>query len=127
MSRNEFLDAASTASSWRRWAVALAAAGCLIGAAGAHAQDVRSVACVPTVIAGGSGASTTCTVTLTAPAATGGTAVALTSSLPALAASARKVTVPAGQSTATFKVGTNAKYRRYSALAFNASISATVA
>jgi hypothetical protein len=92
----------------------------------AHAQDVRLLSCIPSVIAGGSGASTTCTATLTAPAAAGGAVVTLNSSLPALAASALKVTVPAGSSTASFKVKTNAAYRRYSGLAFNATISAAI-
>ena len=42
-----------------------------------------------------------------------------------LAASTERVVVPAGATTATFTVGTNALYRAYSGLAFNVTITAT--
>src|SRR5215217_6934140 len=89
------------------------------------AQTVNSLVCSPSTIAGGSGGSSTCTVTLSLAAPTGGTVTTLTSSLLELAASAPRITVPAGQTTATFAVGTNPAYRRYSGLAFSATISAT--
>ena len=92
---------------------------------GAYAQTVNSVTCSPSTIAGGSGGSATCTVTLNAAAPAGGTVTTLTSSLIELAASAPTVTVPAGQITASFTVATNANYRRYSVLAFSATISAS--
>lgn len=91
----------------------------------AHAQSVTSLACSPSIIGGGSGGSATCTVTLSAAAPSSGTRVALTSSLIELAASVPSVTVLGGQTTANFTVTTNANYRRYSLLAFNATISAT--
>lgn len=91
----------------------------------AYAQTVTSLACSPSVIAGGSGGSATCTVTLSAAAPAGGTVVTLTSSLTELAASVPRITVPAGQTTANFTVATNAMYRRYSLLAFSANISAS--
>jgi hypothetical protein len=53
------------------------------------------------------------------------TVATLTSSLLELAASAPRITVPAGQASATFTVGTNPNYRRYSGLAFSAVITAT--
>ena len=96
---------------------------CLLGA-GAHAQGVASLQLVPSVIAGGSGASATGIVTLAAPAPAGGSVIQLASSLPELATSIPQITVPAGQTTASFTVATNARYRRYSSLAFNAAISA---
>ena len=77
-------------------------------ATSASAQTPTSVACSPSVIAGGSGDSATCTVTLSAAAAAGGTGVTLASSLIELAATLPGVAVPAGQTTATFTVGTNA-------------------
>lgn len=98
---------------------------CLWPVSAAHAQTVSGVACSPTVIAGGSGASATCTVTLGAAAPTGGTVVALTSSLIELAASQPTVTVPAGATSATFTVATNPRYRPYSQLAFTAAIAAS--
>ena len=92
---------------------------------GVAAQTVSSLACNPSTIAGGSGGSSTCTVTLSLPAPAGGTVTTLTSSLVELAASVPRITVPAGQTTASFAVATNPNYRRYSALAFTATISAT--
>jgi hypothetical protein len=91
----------------------------------ASAQAAASLACSPSVIAGGSGDSAICTVTLSAAAPAGGTAVTLTSSLTELAASVPTVTVPEGQTTANFTVATNPGYRRYSQLAFRAIISAS--
>ncbi len=113
----------------RKWFTALRVAlmalslGLLSG--NAHAQSVTGLSCSPSTIAGGSGGSTTCTVTLGAAAPVGGTAVALTSSLVALAASVPSVIVPAGQTTAPFTVTTNANYRRYSLLAFAPVITAS--
>ncbi len=92
---------------------------------GAWAQTVTSLICSPSVISGGSGASAICAVTLSTAAPAGGTAVALTSSLPELAAPVPAITVPAGQTAANFTVATNAKYRRYSGLAFAATITAS--
>lgn len=97
----------------------------IILAAPSHAQSVASVACIPTVISGGSGGKSTCVVRLSAPAPASGAAVTLGSSLSALAASVPKVTVPSKQSTATFTVVTNARYRQYSGLAFGVVVSAT--
>jgi hypothetical protein len=91
----------------------------------AYAQAPTALSCSPSVITGGSGGATTCTVTLGTAAPAGGTAVTLASSLLELAASAPSVTVPAGQTTKSFSVGTNAGYRRYSGLAFNVTISAS--
>jgi hypothetical protein len=94
-------------------------------ASAAYAQTASSLTCSPSIIAGGSGDSATCTVTLSAAAPAGGTVVTLTSSLIELAASLPTITVAAGQSTATFTVTTNAGYRPYSGLGFNAIISAS--
>ena len=104
-------------------AIVLIASARLVPAA--YAQTVNSLACSPSTIAGGSGGSATCTVTLNAAAPGGGTVTTLTSSLIELAAPVPTVTVPAGQITASFTVATNANYRRYSALAFSATISAS--
>lgn len=90
-----------------------------------QAQTPGSLTCSPSVIAGGSGDSATCTVTLAAAAPAGGTRVTLASSRVELAALVPDVTVPAGQTAATFRVGTNPGYRRYSQLAFAVTISAT--
>ena len=90
-----------------------------------NAQTASTLACSPSVIAGGSGGSSTCTVTLSAPAPAGGTVVTLASSLVELAASLPTMTVPAGQSTGTFIVATNPGYRAYSGLQFDATISAS--
>ena len=91
----------------------------------AYAQAATSLACSPSVIAGGSGDSATCTVALSGAAPAGGTVVTLTSSLIELAASVPTISVPAGQSTATFTVATNNAYRPYSGLGFDATISAS--
>ena len=91
----------------------------------AHAQGVASLTCNPSVIGGGSGGSTTCSVTLGSAAPTGGVAVALVSSNVELAASLPSVTVPAGQTAASFSLFTNARYRSYSLLAFTATVTAS--
>jgi hypothetical protein len=92
---------------------------------GAYAQTSSSLTCSPSTIAGGSGGSSTCTVTLSAAAPAGGTLVTLTSSNIELAASAATIRVPAGQTAKSFTVGTNAGYRRYSGLAFSSTIGAS--
>ena len=116
-------------TAWRvcGWAIALTLIAWVLAATAstARAQSVTSLACIPAIIGGGSGGSSTCTVTLGSAAPAGGAAVTLASSLTALAASVPNVTVPAGQATASFSVATNARYRRYSALPFNVVISAT--
>ncbi|MCY7369485.1 MAG: hypothetical protein LH479_01065, partial [Polaromonas sp.] len=76
------------------------------------------------VIAGGSGATATAIVTLTAAAPSGGTVVTIGSSNTELAASVPQVTVAAGQRSVSFPIATNAQYRRYSGLAFSSAISA---
>lgn len=93
--------------------------------AGARAQSPTALTCTPGIISGGSGGSATCVVGLDAPAPAGGTVVALSSSLPGLAASVNTVVVAAGQAQASFTVATNARYRRYSQQAFSAVITAT--
>jgi trimeric autotransporter adhesin len=113
--------------SFRR-ALAVFALGlaCLTGLApAAQAQSVASLACVPAVIGGGSGVTATCTVRLGAAAPVGGAVVTLASSLTALAASVPRVTVPAGQTSVSFAVATNAHYRLEAGLPFNVAISAT--
>jgi hypothetical protein len=87
-------------------------------------QGVLSLTLNPATITGGSGATSTGTITLNAPAPAGGVVVTLTSSNVELAASVPSITVPAGATTATFTIGTNKNYRRYSGLAFNVTISA---
>jgi hypothetical protein len=64
-------------------------------------------------------------VTLDAPAPAGGAVVTLSSSLRDLAASLPTVTVPAGQTSASFTVATNPNYRRYSGLPFSVTITAS--
>ena len=88
-------------------------------------EGVASLTLNPTTINGGSGGISIGTVTLNAPAPAGGVIVTLTSTNVGLAASMPSITVPAGATTATFTVGTNANYRRYSGLAFSVTISAT--
>jgi len=106
------------------FAIGISFIACTLVASRAYAQTVSSLACSPSIIAGGSGGSATCTVTLSGAAPAGGTLVTLTSSLIELAASIPQITVPAGQSSATFTVATNANYRPYSGLGFDATISA---
>jgi hypothetical protein len=112
------------------WTVAIAAV--LIAADGlggqriaAQANGIVSLTLSPATIAGGSGDAATGTVTLSAPAPSGGAMVALASSNIELAATLPSVTVPEGQTSAAFIVGTNAGYRRYSNLSFSVTISAT--
>lgn len=88
-------------------------------------QGILSLTLNPTTIAGGSGASSIGTVTLNAAAPAGGVVVTLASSNFELATMMPSITVPGGATTATFTVGTNALYRRYSGLAFSVTISAT--
>jgi hypothetical protein len=88
-------------------------------------EEVVSVTLSPATIAGGSGNTSSGTLTLSAPAPPGGTVVTLTSSNVGLAAALPSVTVPEGQTTATFTVATNARYRSYSGLGFSVTISAT--
>jgi len=106
-------------------AVGIVLTASLLFAPPTHAQTPSTLACSPSVIAGGSGGSATCTVTLSAAAPAGGTVVTLASSLVELAASLPTVTVPAGQSSGTFTVATNPGYRAYSGLQFDATISAS--
>jgi hypothetical protein len=91
-----------------------------------QSASVASVTLSPSTIAGGSGDSATGTVTLSAPAPAGGAVVALTSSNVALAATLPRITVREGETSATFAVGTNARYRQYSELSFTVTISATL-
>lgn len=91
----------------------------------AQAQSVTALTCIPATIGGGTGNSSSCTVTLSSPAPTGGSVVTLTSSLTELATSVPTIRVPAGQTVMNFSVATNPEYRRYSKLAFNATITAT--
>jgi trimeric autotransporter adhesin len=108
-----------------RIAFVLGASHFALFATPSQAQSVTSLSCSPATIIGGSGDTVTCTVTLGAVAPSGGTAVTLTSSLPELATSVPVVTVLAGQTLANFSVGTNARYRAYSLLAFAATITAS--
>ena len=88
-------------------------------------QGVLSVTLNPSTIAGGTGGTSTGTVTLNAPAPAGGVVVTLASSNVELAATMPSVTVPAGATQATFTVTTNSFYRRFGGLAFSVTISAT--
>jgi hypothetical protein len=97
----------------------------LLHPSASYAQTVSTLACSPSIVAGGSGDSASCTVTLSAAAPAAGTLVTLTSSLAELAATLPTVTVAGGQSTATFTVATNPGYRSYSGLQFTATITAS--
>lgn len=88
-------------------------------------EGVLSLTLNPTTIAGGSGASSTGTVTLNAPAPENGVVVNLASSNVELAATMPSITVPAGATQATFTVTTNSMYRRWSRLGFSVTISVT--
>ena len=92
--------------------------GHTVGAVGV----LTSVTLNPSTVTGGSGGTSTATVTLSEPAPVGGTVVTISSSNNAVAASVPSVTVPTGASTATFVIATNAFYRRYSGLGFTATI-----
>src|SRR2546427_3256255 len=93
--------------------------GHLVPAAAVPGPIVTSLSLKPSSISGGSGATSTGTVTLSAAAPAGGTSVALSSSNSALAAVPPSITIAAGQTSATFTVWTNPKYRDYSGLAFS--------
>src|SRR6185436_10916756 len=98
----------------------------LVGGAPISATaSVVSVTLNPATIVGGTGGSAIGTVAIGQPAPAGGQVVDLTTSNSDLAASTERVVVPAGATTATFTVGTNALYRAYSGLAFNVTITAT--
>ena len=94
-------------------------------ALGQTGPTVTSVVLSPSTIAGGSGGTSTGTVTLNGLAPAGGLLVSLSSSNTGLAASRPSVLVPEGAASATFAVATNGLYRRYSGLAFTASITAS--
>jgi len=94
-------------------------------AAAVTGPTVVALTLSPSTIAGGSGASSQGTVTLSDPAPAGETLVLLSSSLTELAASTPSLVIPEGATSSTFIVGTNPLYRRYSALAFSATITAT--
>src|SRR5437762_10610599 len=91
------------------FAVGISLMACALLTSSAYAQTASSLTCSPSIIAGGSGDSATCTITLSAAAPAGGTVATLASSLIELAATSPAITVPAGQSTATFTVATNAQ------------------
>src|SRR5437867_12985727 len=74
---------------------------------GRAVATISSVALNPSTIAGGSGGTSTVTVTLSEPAPAGGTVLSISSSNTALAASVPSITVPAGATTATFTVAPN--------------------
>ena len=97
----------------------------LVPAAAVPGPIVTSLTLKPSSISGGSGATSTGTVTRSAAAPAGGTSVALSSSISALAAVPPSITIAAGQTSATFTVWTNPKYRDYSGLAFSPVITAS--
>jgi len=99
--------------------------GHLVPAAAVPGPIVTSLSLKPSSISGGSGATSTGTVTRSAAAPAGGTSVALSSSISALAAVPPSITIAAGQTSATFTVWTNPKYRDYSGLAFSPVITAS--
>jgi hypothetical protein len=113
-----------------RYATVTAAAGSESSAVTASTVDasayegVASLVLNPSTISGGSGASSTATITLNAPAPPEGVVVTITSSNTDLAASVPSVTVPAGATSITVPVATNALYRRNSGLAFSVTITA---
>jgi hypothetical protein len=87
--------------------------------------DVISVTLNPATITGGTGGSSIGTVAIAQPAPAGGRPINLTSSNTDLAASTQRLVVPEGATAASFTVGTNALYRPYSGLAFDATITAS--
>src|SRR2546422_718396 len=103
-------------------AISLFACSLALGQTG---PTVASVVLSPSTIAGGSGGTATGTVTLNSLAPAGGIFVSLSSSNTSLAASRPSVLVPEGAASATFAVATNKLYRRYSGLAFTATITAS--
>jgi hypothetical protein len=88
------------------------------------APTVASLTLSPSVIEGGGGGFSAGTVMLSEPAPAGGAEVLLSSSNTELAASVGSVHIPAGADSATFQIGTNKSYRRYSRLAFEVVVSA---
>ena len=93
-------------------------------AVAAAAQPITSLTLSPSTITGGTGGISIGTVTISAAAGAGGRVVTLTSSNTDLAASTPRIVIPEGATSATFIVGTNADYRKYSGLAFTATITA---
>jgi hypothetical protein len=91
----------------------------------ASAQSISSLTLSPSTITGGTGGISIGTVTIGAAAGTGGQVITLRSSNTDLAASTPRIVVAEGETSATFIVGTNADYRKYSGLAFSATITAT--
>src|SRR5438093_12162702 len=114
------------ARTWIQWAIPclVLVFACSL-ALGQPGPTVASVGLSPSTIAGGSGGTSTGTVTLNSLAPAGGILVSLSSSNTSLAASRPSVLVPEGAASATFAVATNRLYRRYSGLAFTASITAS--
>ena len=90
----------------------------------AATAGVVSVTLNPATITGGTGATSIGTVAIAAPAPAGGRVITLTSSNTDLAASTQRIVVPEGATAASFSVGTNALYRRFSGLAFDVTITA---
>ena len=114
------------ARTWIQWAIlCFVVAYACSQALGQTGPTVASVALSPSTIAGGSGGAATGTVTLNSLAPAGGILVSLSSSNTSLAISRPSVLVPEGAASATFAVTTNKLYRRYSGLAFTATIAAS--
>ena len=111
---------------WIQWAIPcfVVAYACSL-ALGQTGPTVASVGLSPSTIAGGSGGTATGTVTLNSLAPAGGILVSLSSTNASLAISRPSVLVPEGAASATFAVTTNKLYRRYSGLAFTATIAAS--
>jgi len=111
---------------WILWVIPCIVLGYAFSVAlGQTGPTVASLVLSPSTIAGGTGGTSTGTVTLNGLAPAGGTLVALSSSNPGLAASRPTVLVGEGTGSATFTVATNVRYRRYSGLSFSATISAS--
>jgi hypothetical protein len=108
----------------RLLACALLTVGAFSGPALATAT-IASLTLSPATIDGGTGGTSTATVTLSEAAPAGGTVATIAISNPGLAASVQSVRIPAGARSASFSVATNPKYRRYSGLAFPVTISAS--
>src|SRR6266571_107897 len=111
---------------WIQWAIPcfVLAYACSL-ALGQAGPTVASVVLNPSTITGGSGGAATGTVTLNSLAPAGGILVSLSSTNASLAISRPSVLVPEGAASATFAVTTNKLYRRYSGLAFTATIAAS--
>jgi hypothetical protein len=115
--------------SWSVRSFARSVCAFLVGmmAVTASAQSIASLTLNPSTITGGTGGISIGTVTISAAAGAGGQVISLTSSNTDLAASTPRIAIPEGATSATFIVGTNADYRKYSGLAFSATIRATSA